>query len=120
MEGKIIDVIERTTPENAKAFKVIIDALFKIAEQRNPRQYDDEHTSPDQSISDQIFVEVVKAVHRKILNYLCPLLQKPKSLRLFNELFEPYKLYYGGHIIGICKSFTRQGHKTKSLGSLLS
>ncbi len=32
MEGKIIDVIERTTSENAKASKVIIDALFKIAE----------------------------------------------------------------------------------------
>ncbi|MCT6879951.1 MAG: hypothetical protein M3Z67_05670 [Commensalibacter sp.] len=32
MEGKIIDVIERTTSENEKASKVIIDALFKIAE----------------------------------------------------------------------------------------
>ena len=32
MEGKIIDVIERTTSENEKASKVIIDAFFKIAE----------------------------------------------------------------------------------------
>ncbi len=64
IEGKIIDVIERTTPENAKASKVIMDALFKIAAQRNPRRYGEkrqlEHTSPDQSMSNQITVEIVK------------------------------------------------------------